>query len=99
MIPLVRTIKLSSQLMFGKILKYVGSNILSISNSLVSPYLFYCDDFSKHRNIMSISFKIPSIGKKAFIAENCSILGDVFISDHASIWFNAVIKGDPNSVR
>lgn len=37
---------------------------------------------------------IPTIGKNVFIAPTAIVLGDVTIADHASIWFNAVLRGD-----
>jgi len=41
----------------------------------------------------------PSIGKDCFLAENATIVGDVIIGDECSIWFNAVLRGDVNSIR
>ncbi len=41
----------------------------------------------------------PKIGKNVFLAENATIVGDVEIGDNCSIWFNAVLRGDVNSIR
>lgn len=41
----------------------------------------------------------PKIGKNAFLAENATIIGDVIMGDDCSVWFNAVIRGDVNSIR
>lgn len=41
----------------------------------------------------------PSFGKDCFIAENATIVGDVITGDECSIWFNAVVRGDVNSIR
>lgn len=41
----------------------------------------------------------PVIGKGCFLAENCSIIGDVVMGDECSIWFNTVLRGDVNSIR
>lgn len=41
----------------------------------------------------------PKIGKNVFLAENATIVGDVEIGDDCSIWFNAVLRGDVNSIR
>jgi carbonic anhydrase/acetyltransferase-like protein (isoleucine patch superfamily) len=38
-------------------------------------------------------------GKNCFIAPNATIVGDVVVGDDCSIWFNAVIRGDVNSIR
>lgn len=43
--------------------------------------------------------KEPTLGKEVFIAEGAKILGDVHIGDGASIWYNAVIRGDIASIH
>lgn len=42
---------------------------------------------------------IPKIGKNAFLADNATIIGDVVMGNDCSVWFNAVIRGDVNSIR
>ena len=49
--------------------------------------------------IKSVRGYKPSFGKDCYFAENCTIIGDVIIGDQASIWFQAVIRGDVNSIR
>lgn len=41
----------------------------------------------------------PQISEDCFIAPNATIVGDVVIGRECSIWFNAVIRGDVNSIR
>ena len=41
----------------------------------------------------------PVIGKRCFLADNASIIGDVVIGDECSIWFNTVLRGDVNAIR
>jgi len=41
----------------------------------------------------------PGFGKNVYIAPNATIVGDVVIGDDCSIWFNAVVRGDVNSIR
>ncbi|WP_276498878.1 gamma carbonic anhydrase family protein [Pontibacter litorisediminis] len=41
----------------------------------------------------------PQMGEGCWIAENATIVGDVVMGDECSIWFNAVIRGDVNSIR
>ena len=52
---------------------------------------------------MAIVFPVngiePVFGKDCFIAPNATIVGDVQMGDQCSVWFNAVIRGDVNSVR
>lgn len=49
--------------------------------------------------IKTVRGKSPIFGKKCFLAENSTILGDVEMGDNCSVWFNAVIRGDVNSIR
>ena len=41
----------------------------------------------------------PKFGKNCYLAENCTIVGDVTTGDDCSIWFNAVVRGDVNSIK
>ncbi len=41
----------------------------------------------------------PEIGKRCFIAENASIIGEVEIGDDCSIWYGAVLRGDVGAIR
>lgn len=41
----------------------------------------------------------PKIGQGCFLAENATIIGDTVVGDECSIWFNAVLRGDVNSIR
>lgn len=42
---------------------------------------------------------VPQIGEECFLAVNCTIVGDVVLGDGCSVWFNAVLRGDVNSIR
>lgn len=41
----------------------------------------------------------PVLGKDVFLADNATIVGDVIMGDDCSVWFNAVLRGDVNSIR
>lgn len=49
--------------------------------------------------ILPVKGKTPEIGEDSFIAPNCTIVGDVIIGSHCSVWFNAVIRGDVNYIE
>lgn len=49
--------------------------------------------------IKSVRGHQPSFGKDCWLAENATITGDVRIGTHCSVWFQAVIRGDVNSIR
>jgi carbonic anhydrase/acetyltransferase-like protein (isoleucine patch superfamily) len=40
----------------------------------------------------------PTFGNNCFIAENATIVGNVITGNDCSIWFNAVLRGDVNSI-
>jgi len=37
-------------------------------------------------------------GKEVFIANNATVLGEVTLGDHASVWYQAVIRGDNDRI-
>jgi len=42
--------------------------------------------------------KPPTLGRDVFIARGAVVLGDVTLGDEASVWFNAVLRGDINRI-
>lgn len=48
--------------------------------------------------IKSVKGKSPQIPADCYIAENATIIGDVTFGEECSVWFNAVIRGDVNTV-
>ena len=49
--------------------------------------------------IKTLRGKNPKFGKNCFLAENATIIGDVVMGDDCSVWFQAIIRGDVNSIR
>lgn len=41
----------------------------------------------------------PEYGDSCFIADNATLIGDVIMGKDCSVWFQAVIRGDVNSIR
>lgn len=41
----------------------------------------------------------PTIPENTFVAPNATIVGDVVMGQDCSIWFNAVVRGDVNSIK
>lgn len=48
--------------------------------------------------ILSCREKSPEFGENCWLAPNSTIVGDVTCGDDCSVWFNAVIRGDVNSI-
>jgi carbonic anhydrase/acetyltransferase-like protein (isoleucine patch superfamily) len=49
--------------------------------------------------ILHVEGVYPKFGSDCFIAPNATIVGDVEMGNECSIWFNAVVRGDVNSIR
>ncbi len=49
--------------------------------------------------IMHVNGVYPKFGNDNFIAPNATVVGDVETGHDCSIWFNAVVRGDVNSIR
>lgn len=41
----------------------------------------------------------PQWGENCYFAETATLIGDIIMGDECSVWFNAVIRGDVNSIR
>lgn len=41
----------------------------------------------------------PKYGNDCFFAETAALIGDVELGNNCSVWFNAVIRGDVNSIK
>ncbi|RZJ55421.1 MAG: gamma carbonic anhydrase family protein [Flavobacterium sp.] len=48
--------------------------------------------------IREVNGKYPQLPEDCFIADNATIVGDVTVGAECSIWFNAVVRGDVNSI-
>lgn len=49
--------------------------------------------------IKSVRGFTPVFGENCFLADNATVIGDVVMGNDCSIWFNAVLRGDVNSIR
>jgi carbonic anhydrase/acetyltransferase-like protein (isoleucine patch superfamily) len=41
----------------------------------------------------------PKLGERVYVDESAQVIGDVELGDHASVWMNAVVRGDVHSIR
>jgi carbonic anhydrase/acetyltransferase-like protein (isoleucine patch superfamily) len=48
--------------------------------------------------LFSFEGKRPTIHPSAFIAPTAVIVGDVTVEENASVWYNAVLRGDFNPI-
>ncbi|MGH9501635.1 MAG: gamma carbonic anhydrase family protein [Terriglobales bacterium] len=49
--------------------------------------------------IRSYQGKTPAIHESCYVDDSAQIIGDVVLDEHASIWMNAVLRGDVHSIR
>ena len=49
--------------------------------------------------ILEVKGVKPVWGTNCYIAPNATLAGDVIMGDDCSIWFNAVVRGDVNTIR
>lgn len=50
-------------------------------------------------SIVTFGGKRPAIGRGVFLADTCSVIGDVEIGEETSIWYGTVIRGDVMPIR
>lgn len=41
----------------------------------------------------------PKFGNNCYLAENCTVVGEVIMGDDCSVWFNAVVRGDVHFIK
>jgi carbonic anhydrase/acetyltransferase-like protein (isoleucine patch superfamily) len=48
--------------------------------------------------LFSLGDRKPVLGRDAWVAPNATVIGDVILGDEASIWWNAVVRGDNDTI-
>ena len=43
--------------------------------------------------------KTPEVPETCYVDESAQLIGDVIIGEHASVWMNAVLRGDVHEIR
>lgn len=49
-------------------------------------------------SILSVSGSAPRVHEGAFVASGARLIGDVTLAEGASVWYNAVVRGDSASI-
>jgi carbonic anhydrase/acetyltransferase-like protein (isoleucine patch superfamily) len=65
-------------------------------SSLLTAYVLNVACFVMIRSYKAIS---PSVPSTCYVDDSAQIIGDVVLGDHASVWMNAVLRGDVHSIR
>lgn len=48
--------------------------------------------------VKTIRGATPKFGTNCFLADNAVVVGEVVMGDNCTVWFNAVVRGDVNSI-
>lgn len=57
------------------------------------------EQVSRHRTLMNLFDKKPSVPADAFVAPSAAVIGDVTIGPRASIWYGSILRGDVGSIH
>ena len=50
-------------------------------------------------SVLSFENRVPKLGARVFLAPNATVLGEVFLGDDVSVWFNVVLRADIHWIR
>eukprot|EP00005_Dracoamoeba_jomungandri_P005445 CAMPEP_0174258432 /NCGR_PEP_ID=MMETSP0439-20130205/7421_1 /TAXON_ID=0 /ORGANISM="Stereomyxa ramosa, Strain Chinc5" /LENGTH=229 /DNA_ID=CAMNT_0015341933 /DNA_START=49 /DNA_END=738 /DNA_ORIENTATION=- len=57
------------------------------------------EELCRHRRIMEVIDKKPSVGHDVFIAPSASVIGEVTVGEGSSIWYGTILRGDVNKIN
>src|SRR5213593_3359651 len=66
---------------------------------LPTPRACYVQSLSTFKMIRSYKGIMPTIPDSCYVDESAQIIGDVVLGENASVWMNAVLRGDVHSIR
>ena len=49
--------------------------------------------------IRSYQGRVPEVHSSCYVDLSAQLIGDVILGQHSSVWMNAVLRGDVNSIR
>lgn len=50
-------------------------------------------------SVLSLPGAAPVVDASALVADGARVIGDVAVGERASVWYNAVVRGDVNGIR
>ena len=59
----------------------------------------YQETYSRHRPVMNLFDKYPTVAVDAFVAPSASVIGKVMMLDKSSVWYGAVVRADRNKIK
>ncbi len=49
--------------------------------------------------VLPVRGSMPQFGDNCFLADNCTVVGEVSMGSDCSVWFNAVVRGDVHYIK
>ena len=86
------------QFNIGRMLREIGL-VLDKAGCRKTNDISYLQVLSRHRQIMPLVSKVPSIASDSFLAPNCTVIGEVLIGPQSKIWYNVVLNADYSPIR
>lgn len=78
----------------------LGRRAVNVAHRLApSRALVILSNFLSKLMIRSFKGVHPTIPVTCYVDESAQIIGDVVLGEHASIWMNAVVRGDVHEIR
>lgn len=76
-------------------------NMKDFAHWITRPLLPVCRRAMLKGSEMIRSYKglTPTIPASCYVDDSAQIIGDVVLGEHASVWMNAVLRGDVHSIR
>lgn len=84
--------------LLGKAFRETGQAMDRLGLTVAENEIFR-ETFARHRPVLNLYDKVPTIAAGVFVAPNASVIGDALVMNNASIWYGAVVRADKNKVK
>ena len=81
----------------GKVMREAGLGVDRTGSRLTND-IAYMEELSRHRTQLPL-YDLKPITQNAWVAPNATLVGEVYVSKWATVWYGAVVRGDINAVR
>lgn len=82
----------------GKAMRETGHALDRVAMRMTDNEAFR-ETLSRHRQIMPLKDKVPSVAANAWVAPNASVIGNVSMHEGSSVWYKAMVRGDKYAVK
>ena len=66
---------------------------VSVRHQLLGPADNPSSVVSRHRQIMNLETKMPTIAHDSWVAPNATVIGQVELGNDSSVWYGSVVRG------